>query len=215
MVFKRREQASIWQRTREALYPRKGWRRGIDYYSHRIKRIPDTPHKIAIGFAAGIFVSFTPFFGLHLFLGATLAWLVRGNIVAGIIATFFINPFTLPFVAGASLGIGRAVFGLGANHGEYKKLHEAVWDGFSGMWQVVGSWFGIGEAPWDKLYVFWNELLLPYMVGGLIPGLLVASLSYYLLRPLVAAYQHRRRVRLKEKARQRMQTKQSGADLAT
>ena len=30
---------------------------------HRVRRLPDTPHRIALGFACGVFVSFTPFFG--------------------------------------------------------------------------------------------------------------------------------------------------------
>jgi uncharacterized protein len=214
MVFKRRNQASLFERAREAIYPRKGWRRGIDYYTHRIKRIPDTPHKIAIGFAAGIMVSFTPFFGLHLVLGGLLAWLLRGNILAGVIATFFINPVTLPFVAAISLWTGGVVFGLGSGI-EPAELVHAFNEGFVGMWQVVGSWFGIGEAPWDKLAVFWTDLLIPYLVGGIVPGLLTSAAGYFLAKPVIAAYQKRRRSRMLERARQRQFEKRTRADLPT
>ncbi len=215
MVFKRRDQPTIWQRAREAIYPRKGWRRGIDYYSHRIKRIPDTPHKIAIGIAAGIYTTFTPFFGLHFLIGGLLAWIVRGNIFAGLIATFFLNPITTPFIAGLSFWVGRTIFGLGAAPDVRNKLHNAFFDGFVGMWQVVGSWFGFGPAPWGKLAAFWNELLVPYLIGGILPGLVFAGLSYYLSKPLIAAYQKRRRAKFIERARQRIHEKQRQADLPT
>lgn len=214
MVFKRRDQPSIWTRAREAIYPRKGWRRGIDYYSHRIKRIPDTPHKIAIGIAAGLFASFNPFFGLHLVLGGLFAWFVRGNILAGIVATFVVNPFTLPFIAAMSLWTGRVVFGLGSDNPQSIGLIEAFIDGFIGMWQVVGSWFGLGEAPWDKLAIFWQQLLFPYLIGGILPGIIIAGLAYYLSKPLIGAYQKRRRARMHEKASQRLNEKHRKADLA-
>lgn len=200
---------------REAVWPRKGWHRGIGYYSHRIKRIPDTPQKIARGIAAGIFISFTPFLGLHLVLGIAAAWAMRGNILAGILATFFVNPVTLPFIAGTSFWTGRAVFGLGNGAADYRDLGRAFFDGFVGMWQVVGSWFGFGEAPWDKLLIFWTELLLPYAVGCIIPGVVFATGFYYLTIYAVSAYQRRRRARLHERARQRLNDKQRRVDLAT
>ena len=70
MVFKRRDKPPLLSRLREAVLPRRGWRRGIEYLGHRVRRLPDTPHRIALGFACGVFVSFTPFFGLHFVLAA-------------------------------------------------------------------------------------------------------------------------------------------------
>ena len=66
-------------RLREALLPRRGWRRGVEYLSHRVRRLPDTPHRIALGFACGVFGSFTPFFGLHIVLAAVIARLLRSQ----------------------------------------------------------------------------------------------------------------------------------------
>lgn len=60
---------------------------------------------------------------------------------------------------------------------------------------------------------FRPRLLWPYFVGGLIPGLTAAVVSYWLLRPLVTAYQARRRARMLERARERLAQK-SAADAA-
>ena len=60
-------------RLREAVLPKRGYRRGVEYLGHRVRRLPDTPHRIALGFACGVFSSFTPFFGLHIVLAAVIA----------------------------------------------------------------------------------------------------------------------------------------------
>ena len=59
MVFKRRDRRSPWQVVRELVYPRGGWKRAFHYVTHRIRRLPDTPHKIARGIWAGVFVTFS------------------------------------------------------------------------------------------------------------------------------------------------------------
>ena len=43
---------------------------------------------------------------------------------------------------------------------------------------------------------FFRDVLWPYFVGGLLPGLVAAIVGYYLTRPLIAAYQARRRARM-------------------
>ena len=73
MVFKRRVKPSLVSRVRAAVLPRRGWRRGVEYLGHRVRRLPDTPHRIALGFACGVFSSFTPFFGLHIILAVVIA----------------------------------------------------------------------------------------------------------------------------------------------
>ena len=65
MVFKRRNPRTWLRTVAEVFYPRGGWRRAVSYVIHRLRRLPDPPHKIARGVAAGVFVCFTPFFGFH------------------------------------------------------------------------------------------------------------------------------------------------------
>ena len=103
MVFKRRDKRSWLSLTRDAVYPKKGWRRAIEYVGIRIKRLPDTPHKIALGFACGVFVSFSPLFGLHFLYAGLIALILRGNILAAFLGTFAGNPLTFPII-----GVGSA-----------------------------------------------------------------------------------------------------------
>jgi uncharacterized protein len=59
---------------------------------HRLRRLPDEPHRIARGVFAGVFVSSRRLFGLQFLSAALLAWVMRGNILAALLATFIGNP---------------------------------------------------------------------------------------------------------------------------
>lgn len=175
MIFKRRDKPPFWSRLREIMLPRKGILRGIDYIRMRLHRLPDSPHRIALGFACGALASFTPFFGFHIVLAAALAWLIGGNLLAAAFGTIVGNPLSFPFVAAAALELGWWMLG--------DKPLKPV-DGFSVSWLF------------DNI----DAIFLPYLVGGILPGLVTAAISYWLIGPVVAAYQERRRNRLAKRA---------------
>jgi uncharacterized protein (DUF2062 family) len=203
------------QATRQAFPPRPvarayvpagGWRRGIEYIGHRVRRLPDTPHRIALGFCCGVFMSFTPLFGFH-FLGAlALAWLIRGNLIAAAIGQFFGNPVTLPFIAWISMSLGRRILNQGGPTGRsFERVDEAFSTAFDGLWHTILSWFGMGVSQWGKVMVVYSDVMLPYLLGGILPGLVTSIVCYYLVRPVVAAYQARRRARMLERAHARLE----------
>jgi uncharacterized protein (DUF2062 family) len=198
---------------REALLPRGGWRRGLEYLGHRVRRLPDTPHRIALGFACGVFASFTPLFGLHFVLAAGLAKLLRCNILAGLLGTLAGNPLTFPFIASASLWLGRRIIGFGVTGRHFSRVTDAFAEAAGALWRSSLALVGPGEPEWSHLLPFLRDVFWPYLVGGIAPGLAAAVLSYYLLRPLVAAYQLRRRTRMLGRALARLREK-SEADAA-
>jgi uncharacterized protein (DUF2062 family) len=200
MVFKRRDRPSIPDQLRAAFLPRGGWRRAIEYIGHRIRRLPDTPHRIALGFACGTMVSFTPLFGLHFVLAVALAWALRGNLVAALIGTSVGNPLTLPFIAWISMALGRRILGTGLTGRDFERVREAFMGAAEGLWETLLGLFGRGESQWGKVALVWSEVMLPYLVGGLLPGIVTSIAAYYLVRPLVAGYQAARRRRLARRA---------------
>lgn len=205
MVFRRRDRPPLTTRLRELLFPRRGWRRGLEYIAHRVRRIPDTPHRIALGFSCGVFMSFTPFFGIHLLGSMGLAWLIGGNVIAAAIGQVVGNPFTLPFIAWISMALGRRILGEGGPTGRsFERIDQAFTLAVDGLWQTILSWFGMGESQWDKIALVWSDVMLPYFIGGLLPGIVASIGFYYLVRPLVAAYRAARAARRAERARRRV-----------
>ena len=111
MLFKRRTPPS-WQETfRVWLWPRRSWLRSTQYVTKRILRLTATPYAIAAGVAAGVFTSFTPFMGLHFLVAALFAWLIRGNLIASALGTFFGNPLTFPIIWAATFNTGALILG--------------------------------------------------------------------------------------------------------
>ena len=162
MIFKRRDKRLTLTWFKDLFFPRKGWRRAVDYIIHRVKRLPDTPHKIAIGLAVGVFCSFTPFFGLHIFLAALIAYLCNGNIVAALLGTFFGNPITWPFIAVFSVKLGQLALGQPVTN--FEKSLEQILEAAHAFVQGLISLFGYGKSDWPLVYNFFSELFLPYFI---------------------------------------------------
>ncbi|GMG80962.1 DUF2062 domain-containing protein [Paralimibaculum aggregatum] len=190
---------------REFLYPRKGFWRGFGYIGKRMRRLPDTPHRIALGFACGAFASFSPFFTLHFFVAAFFAWLLRGNIVAALFGTIVGNPLSFPAIASSSLWLGRLVMGREGGGANFEAIMEAFGAAFESAWAGVKGWFGFETENTASILSFLDEVFLPYLVGGAMIGVVAAFVSYWILGPLVAAYQTGRQRRIERRAAERRQ----------
>ena len=192
-MFKRRKPRSYSQIATEMIYPRGGWLRAGQYVLYRLRRLPDQPHKIGRGVAAGVFISFTPLHGLHFLAAAGIAWVIGGNILASLLATFVGNPITFPFIAYASTWLGRELLGTHGRLSAKKILNESA-DASMQVWHNFTAMFGHGTPHWDRLGSFYHDIYQPYMVGGLILGIIAAVVAHYLTVPVIRAY-HRRRAR--------------------
>jgi uncharacterized protein (DUF2062 family) len=164
-----------------------------------VNRLPDTPQKIARGVAAGVFAAFTPFYGFHFITAMIVAWVIRGNFIASAIGTFFGNPLTYLPIGIVALQTGNFILGRTfdeAKHGSFLRGFAAagsdLWDNFLAIFTpAVADWSGLGQ--------FYHDVFLPYLVGGVLPGILTAGICYYLSVPVIRAYQNRRKGRLKAK----------------
>lgn len=201
-MFKRNPRT--WARTvLEFFYPRGGWYRAALYVIHRVRRLPDPAHRISRGIAAGVFVCFTPFFGMHFVSAALLAWIIRGNILAALLATFVGNPLTFPLIAELSLDLGSRILGQPVDI-HLPQVVEAVGGGLWDIWNNFLAAFTPRHADWTEIRFLFHRVFLPYTVGGLMPGLGAALIAYGLANPVLATYQKARIKRLKKRYEKRM-----------
>jgi uncharacterized protein (DUF2062 family) len=199
VVFKRRDKRSVGQIMLDSVYPRGGWGRAIYYITHRVKRLPDTPEKIARGIFAGVFTAFTPFFGFHFIVAGLLAKMMRGNIVAALLSTFVGNPLTYVPIGVISLKTGHFLLGTRFDESTDKTLVRKFSGAAADLKDNLFALFTDADANWAQLAQFYHEVFVPYMVGCLLPGIAAGLVAYYLSVPLIAAYQNRRKGRLKQK----------------
>ena len=204
-MFKRSQDRSLLAAARDSVYPKGGWRRAFYYILYRVKRIPDSPGKIARGVFMGIFVCFTPFFGLHILLALLLTFLIRGNLLAAGLATFVGNPLTFPFIATLSLQIGNWLVGTKVTPESdphsgmtlFRDMSQAIWGNLRAL-------FTDRDADWSSFSEFSSGILLPYLVGGALPGLVAASVAAWLSLSVISAYQRRRRLRFPRRKKTRV-----------
>lgn len=208
MVFKRRERRPIGTLIAELFYPRGGWGRALSYIRLRLSRLPDKPHRIARGIAAGVFVSFTPLFGFHFVTAAACAFLIRGNIIAALLATFIGNPLTFPIIMAVSVDLGNWMLGQ-PNDMQLPQIVTALGDASVELWGNIASFYTGDPRQWTGLVRFFHRVFLPYLVGGAIPGLLTAALMHYLSLPVILAYQKRRAKKMREQLEKRIAARRS------
>ena len=193
-MFKRQPRSYL-QMAGEFVYPRGGWSRAVQYVAHRMGRLPDQPHRIARGFAAGTFINFTPLFGFHLLGALGLAWALRGNLLAAVLGTFIGNPLTIPFMAMISMALGRWMLGVDGS-----LAPAAILGAFASAGRQLThnfmSLFDGRVAQWDQLQTFFHAIFLPYLVGSIVPGLISALIAHYLTVRVVEGYQRHRAARM-------------------
>jgi uncharacterized protein len=181
-MFKRQKPLTKLQRLRESCWPSMGWQRASRYIWLRIIRLSDATHSIAMGLAIGVAVSFSPLLGTHFLQCAVFAWLLRVNILCAIIGNIVGNPWTYPFLWWAGLEFGSLIFktmGSRLPSTEFL-LHDF---NFSKLWHLLQ------HQPLD--------VLLPWLVGGTLLGLIsipiVYIISYRLVEMGRRAYKNSRR----------------------
>lgn len=196
-MFKRKKPRSYPEIASEFFYPRGGFKRSTTYLWHRLSRLPDQPHRIARGVAVGVFLSFSPLHGFHFIVAALICLMIRGNVLAAFIGTFAGNPLTTPFIALSCVGLGRTILGLPGEMSPQFIFREFA-NATAETWHNIVSAVGPGPTRWTGLAEFYNEIFVPYAVGGLVLGGIAGTIAYYLTIPIVHRY-HARRAKKMEK----------------
>jgi uncharacterized protein (DUF2062 family) len=199
VIFKRRDPKPFIRQLAELLWPRGGWARAFHYVKHRVRRLPDSPERIARGIWAGVFITFTPLFGFHFFFAVLIAKAMKGNILASLMATFVGNPLTFVFITLASLKTGHWMLGTELEQGELRALSRKFADAGSDLWHNAIAIFTPAPMDWSGLAIFSRDVFYPYLMGGIVSGIFFGTLAYYSSVPVLRAYQKRRRGLIKEK----------------
>jgi len=92
----------------------------------RILSLDSHPRHIATGFAVGVFISFTPFFGMHTPMAIAAAFIFRLNKLTCITGAWVNTPITIFPVLGLSYKLGQLLLGHPAGELRIKNLEWAA-----------------------------------------------------------------------------------------
>lgn len=131
--------------------------------------VEDSPSRVAAAFSVGLFIAFSPLLGIHTGLALLIAVSFRLNKVAILLGVWVNNPWTVApmYTAGTLLGCAL--------------LRESP--------ASLGTidWSLSGRAFYASLLAGVRPLLLPFVVGNLVLGAVVAGASFLALRRVLAA----------------------------
>jgi uncharacterized protein len=149
-----------------------------EFITHRVLHADDPPHRLALGVAIGVFVTFTPTVGFQMVIAVFLAWWLRANKAVGVPVVWISNPATFVPIYYSCYWVGRHILGK---------------NGIGRAW-----WAELTRPPegwWPAVTFYWSrftEIAWPLWIGGFIVGGACEVVSYYLVYHLIRAYRLRR-----------------------
>lgn len=152
----------------------------LRYYWLRLLRLKGDPVVLARGAAIGVFIGLTPTIPLHTIIITALCMLLRGNILAGIIASFLIsNPFTMVVHYYAAWKIGVWLTGSHVSWNEIRDLVQAAHS--AGFLEALTR---LSRAGWT--------IFVTMLTGGVVFALPFGVVTYFIFIRLYAAHQRNR-----------------------
>lgn len=128
----------------------------------------ETPQRTALAFALGVFIAFTPTYGLHTASVVFLAWAFRLNFPAILVGSLINNPWTIVPILGATMWTGFFLLGM-------QDLPDMSWS----------------DLSMTTLYETVLPFILPFTLGALTLSVLGALLAYPLGLLLISWYRKR------------------------
>jgi uncharacterized protein (DUF2062 family) len=134
----------------------------IDVFQKLIK-VDDTPQRLALAYALGVFLAFSPLIGLHTLLGLILAFLFGLSRLAVIAGVYTNTPWTVvPYYAFA-IWLGNRMFP------DCRFLDPTLLQfQFKDLWTYTF---------WATLLSDW-QILIPFFVGSTVLAVILALFSY-------------------------------------
>ncbi len=132
----------------------------------------DEPKKLSLSFAVGVFISVSPFLGIHTILAITLSILFKLNKLSTIAGSWINMPWTMPFIYYTEYKIGTFLLNKDFNFDIRPfTLHHYL-----------------KESPGAFLSIF---------IGSIIIGLLLGIIFYFLLKYIIEIYRRKKNVSTK------------------
>lgn len=155
----------------------RAYRRNVrDFIVKRILHADDPPHKIAMGVAVGIWVTFTPTVPFQMLMVILLSWALRANKLVGIPITWLANPATFIPIFWPSTLLGGWLLGR-----DTERMMEQV----ARLFEIKDGLIATVRNVMDvSLEVGW-ELAGPLWLGCSLVATAIAVPSYYLTRWVV------------------------------
>ncbi len=135
---------------------------------YRVLHVDDTPHRIALGLAIGIFITWTPTIPCQMVLVVALSALLGANKLVGVPFVWISNPVTMWFMFGFDYWIGCRILGTHAKG--VRAFVEAI--------NLTGAWHERLVSMWEVFGQFFWEIAIGSILVGLVSGVITYFVTY-------------------------------------
>ncbi len=131
-----------------------------------VLQVRDTPGRIAMSFAIGVFWGMSPLLGIHTIGALFTAWLLGLNKLVAVAGVYITNPWTIVPIYSLSLWLGAKLIG-------FEQILPEI------DWNNATSTYLINEL---------KHLILPFFIGTFIFGTISAIASYFIIHKAVVKH---------------------------
>lgn len=140
----------------------------------KLIKADDTPHRVALGFAIGIFYGLFPFVGV-IFTVVT-AFVFRANKVSALIGCFVTNTWISAILIIPSIKIGAKIFGLD----------------WRIVWQDMLKYLKMSDVN-DIFKALSADVVLPSVVGFFIIAFVISLAGYFISLYFIIRHRNKKR----------------------
>lgn len=131
-------------------------------------KLRESPHKVALAFAAGVFIGMSPLLGLHTLIGFAVVWIFRLNPFATLAGVYITNPLTIVPIYAFSTWVGIHCLSI------EQIIPEIDWSNITSI----------------NLLNDLESLLMPFIFGTLLMGFITSIISYIIIYTAVKKTHH-------------------------
>jgi len=154
---------------------------------YRILHADDTPHRLSLGIALGLFVAWTPTIGLQMLLVILLGSLFKANRRVGLPLVWISNPLTFVPIYYPNYLLGRFFLGQYLNRPElgYEQISNML-KNFRSFSYIITHLF---EAEfWRETISLLMKLGVELWVGSLLVAFILGGISYIVSYRIIVWY---------------------------
>ena len=151
---------------------------------YRVLHANDTPHRLALGIALGLFISWTPTIGLQMVLVLLAASVFKAKRIVGLPIVWISNPLTAVPIYYMNYAFGRFLIGLFGDRP--MQSYEQVESAFSQLYNNWGRFYEI--QFWKMLSGALVDMSLEIWVGSVIIGVVLGLIGYIVSYKVIVWY---------------------------
>ncbi len=151
--------------------------------------IDDTPHRLALGVALGIFMAWTPAIGLQSAMVIIAATIFRANKISGLPFVWITNPLTIVPIYWPNYLIGNALMNISCDRPRmtFRMFESAIKEFLNGYCGLLN------HQTWTNFYSLMLKFIdftVDLWVGCLIVGLILSIIAYFASYRLINWYRN-------------------------